>query len=41
MDEFWRLVVLSFSMFVGCYLAGSIPLILALSEVLVICWEFE
>ena len=33
MDDFWRLVVLSLSMFIGCYVAGSIPLILSLSEV--------
>lgn len=32
MDEFWRLVLLSFSMFFGCYLAGSIPLVLSLSD---------
>ncbi len=33
MDEFWRLVVLSTSMFIGCYAAGAIPLALTLSEV--------
>lgn len=33
MDDFWRLSVLSLAMFIGCYLAGSIPLALNLSEV--------
>lgn len=33
MDDFWRLVILSLSMFIGCYVSGSIPLILTLSEV--------
>jgi len=33
MDDFWRLSLLSLAMFVGCYLAGSIPLALSLSEV--------
>lgn len=33
MDEFWRLVLLAVAMFIGCYLAGSIPLVLSLSEV--------
>lgn len=34
MDDIWILVLLSVAMFVGCYVAGSIPLALTLSEVL-------
>ncbi|XP_002732977.1 zinc transporter ZIP9-like [Saccoglossus kowalevskii] len=32
MDDFWRLVLLSLAMLIGCYLAGSIPLAINLSE---------
>lgn len=32
MEDFLRLVLLSLAMFVGCYLSGSIPLALTLSE---------
>ncbi|XP_064403338.1 zinc transporter ZIP9-like isoform X2 [Halichondria panicea] len=31
MDGFWRLVLLSLSMFFGCYVSGMIPLVLSLS----------
>ena len=37
MDELWRLILLSLAMFGGCYLAGSIPLVLTLSEVRLSC----
>ena len=33
MDDFLILILLSLSMFIGCYVSGSIPLILSLSEV--------
>ena len=33
MDDFLRLILLSLAMFIGCYVSGSIPLILSLSEV--------
>ena len=36
MDETWTLILLSLAMLVGCYLAGSIPLAMSLSEVK--CW---
>ncbi|XP_070577512.1 zinc transporter ZIP9-like [Ptychodera flava] len=32
MDDFWRLLLLSLAMLIGCYLAGSIPLAINLSE---------
>lgn len=33
MDDVWTLLLLSFAMLVGCYLAGIIPLAINLSEV--------
>ncbi|ESO10875.1 hypothetical protein HELRODRAFT_167387 [Helobdella robusta] len=32
MDETWTLILLSLAMLIGCYLAGSIPLAISLSE---------
>ncbi|XP_077992977.1 zinc transporter ZIP9-like [Glandiceps talaboti] len=32
MDNFWRLLLLSIAMLIGCYLSGSIPLAINLSE---------
>ena len=36
MEPIWTLSLFSLSMFLGCYIAGSIPLLLSLSEVVLL-----
>lgn len=33
MDEVWILTLLSLAMLAGCYLAGTVPLVVSMSEV--------